>query len=184
MATIAASDELAELVKQTIGTLDGILERFDWADEEIALASTRHPAAADLLHHSFSLLNATTEMMTIERVFRSHARELLDRVAAGEDTRVPTAAEICCLCSSISKITPMRSSAAGLYFRYWPKAYPGLPNPAANVQLHREVLDGSKIDALEEDVRRKLTVADRQLGDVECRGRHHCIRVRCRFASS
>lgn len=88
------------------------------AEEEIAAAQKRHPGTSDRLYHSFMLLVPSHERMEYEPVYRSHCRELLDRVAAGGDTRIGTAAEVCCALHDVSLATPLRSSAAGLYFLF------------------------------------------------------------------
>jgi hypothetical protein len=57
-------------------------ERMVSAEEEIEAARARHPQHADRLYHSFSLLQPITglDRMRTEFVYRSHCRELLDRV--------------------------------------------------------------------------------------------------------
>jgi hypothetical protein len=162
--------------------LAGIFERMDTAEEEIALAQKRHPEASDRLYHSFKLLVPTHERMEYEPVYRSHCRELLDRVATGADTRIGTAAEVCCTLHDVSLIAPLRSAAAGLYFRMWRSA--GLPDfpelvPASE---NHEALEGSRIDDHEAEARRKLTDPTRTLDEVECRGMHHGEHVACTLA--
>jgi hypothetical protein len=162
--------------------LAGIFEHMDIAEDEIATARRRHPDAGDRLYHSFSLLIATHERMEYEPVYRSHCRELLDRVAAGEDTRPGTAAEVCCALHDVSLITPMRSSAAGLYARMWQSArLPNIPELTA-LSEHHEALEGSRIDDHESMTRRKLAVPTRTLDTIECRGMHHGEAVACVFA--
>jgi hypothetical protein len=79
-------------------------ERMEWAEQEIAAAQARHPQQAGRIWHSFSLFqpNPGLGRMTSEMVYRSHCREILDRVAAGEDTRPGTAAEGCCALRNMS----------------------------------------------------------------------------------
>lgn len=164
------------------GALAGIFERMEWAEDEIDKARTRHPRHADRIWHSFLLLAPTHARMATEFVYRSHCRELLDRVAAGEDTRPGTAAEICCAMSQVSLATPLRSAAAGLYMRMWQTAgFPGFPE-FADASGHHEALQRSVIDDHEQFVRRKLTVATRRLGDIDCAGRHHGEQVSCVYA--
>jgi hypothetical protein len=98
-----------------------------------------------------------------EFVYRSHFREILDRVAEGVDTRPGTAAEVCCLCREISLVAPLRSSAIGLYLRMWAAAFPDKPDDADRGR-HYEALRRSSIDELEALARRKLTVPERTLG--------------------
>ena len=63
------------------------LELIGFAEDEIRAAMRRHPRHADSLWHCFSLIQPTGEGEDVgvhEQLLRSHARELLDRVAAGE----------------------------------------------------------------------------------------------------
>jgi hypothetical protein len=116
-----------------------------------------------------------------EYVYRAHCRELLERVAAGADTRPGTAAEMCCTCHDMSQIAPSTSPAAGLYGRMWAQAFPD--RPQFHDQQHHEALEGPAIDYLETLLRRKLTVHDRRLGDIDCGGRHHGKPVACTYAA-
>jgi hypothetical protein len=95
-----STDPHALLKRKGQEAVDTAMEQVEWAEDEIAKAQARHPAAMDDLFHSFNLLSPTHERMKYERVHRSHCRELLDRVALGADTRACTAAEICCSCAT------------------------------------------------------------------------------------
>jgi hypothetical protein len=176
--------EFAAALMDHLG-LAGIFERMDIAEEEITRAQQRHPKTSetsDRLYHSFKLLVPTHERMEYEPVYRAHCREILNRVAAGTDTRIGTAAEVCCTLHDVSLIAPLRSSAAGLYFRAWRAA--GLPDfpelvPASE---NHEALEGSRIDDHESETRRKLTDPTRTLDEVEYRGMHHGEHVTCTLA--
>jgi hypothetical protein len=167
-----------------LGDLDGLFESIERAKEEIAKARTRHPQHSDLLHHSFMLLLPTHKLMQHEVVYRAHCREILDRVAAGNDTRPGTAAEICCLMHDVSLATPVTSAAAGLYMRMWQAA--GLPKVESFAQAgaHHEALEKTLIDHHEQLTRRKLTVAERRLGAITCEGQHHDEAVTCVYAAA
>lgn len=161
-------------------------KQWDWAAEEIQNAQKRHPQHADLLFHAFILLQPNDELdrMRFELVYRAHCRELLDRVAAGEDTRPGTAAEICCALLETSQLAPLKSAAAGLYMRMWQAA--GLPEipDLPEASHHYEALEKSTIDDHERFARRKLTVADRRLGSINCCGLHDGEDVHCVYARS
>ncbi|WP_433259309.1 hypothetical protein ACQPYK_49815 (plasmid) [Streptosporangium sp. CA-135522] len=162
-------------------------EQWGWAEDEIQQAMKRHPWAADTIWHSFALLRATQPLMRYERPYRAHCRELLDRVAASLDTRPGTAAEMCCVASAISKITPMNSSGFGTYMRALTQAFPDLVadlDVTSDRLSHHEALNGERIDDLEGQLRRRLTVDDRTLGTIACQGRHHGESVLCRYATS
>ena len=162
----------------------GAFERMEWAEEEIAAAQARHPEQADRIWHSFRLLvpNDGLERMSYARVYRAHCREILDRVAAGEDTRPGTAAEICCAMLTTSLLAPLTSAATGLYMRMYQAA--GLPqfDELAESSRHHEALEHSLIDDHERNMRRKLAVADRRLGTIDCDGRHHGEEINCVYA--
>ena len=115
--------------------------------------------------------------MGVEFVYRSHARELLERVAACEDTRPGTAAEVVLLCSRASAVAPFHTSAVGLYLRMWATAFPDRADVAGSVldREHYEALRSDEIDDLEAVSRRKTAARDRRLAltELECRGQHH-----------
>jgi hypothetical protein len=135
--------------------MESLFDAMAWADEEIEAALHRHPAATDRIWGSFLLLQPTQPLMRTEAVYRAHSRELLDRVARGDDTRPGTAAECCAALSEVSLRAPLRSSAVGLYARMWRLA--GLPPTAlTDVSEHYEALDGALIDDHEAWLRRRL----------------------------
>lgn len=168
--------------------LAGPFAMMGWAEEEIAAAARRHPGQADVLYHAFSLLRPREAGpgMASEFVYRSHAAELLDRVATGGDTRLATAAELCLACSEASQLAPMHGAAAGLYFRMWQEAFPThlVTADQAEQQVHYEKLFGPQIDDLEAELRRRTADPQRRLTDVDCAARHHGRTVTCRYAAS
>ena len=182
-ATAAAAHampaDLQAIVKSVFSDLGGIFEQMGVAEEGIAAAQARHPRAADRIYHSFRLLKPTQERMETEFVYRSHVRELLDRVAANADTRPGTAAEVCCVMLQTSMLAPLRSSAAGLYMRMWQAA--GFPDieEFAEARAHHEALEKTVIDDHEQATRRRLADDDRRLSDITCGGLHHAVRVTC-----
>jgi len=160
----------------------------DLAEDEIARAIRRHPDDGDALCHSFGLIRPRDigPGMGSEFIYRSHAAELLDRVAAGADTRPATAAELCLICCEASLRTPLHGPTAGVYFRMWLRAFPDRPITAglADAQVHYEQLYGVQIDDLERTLREKAADPRRQLGEIECAGKHHGMRVACRYATT
>jgi hypothetical protein len=177
-----STDALLNIMQKTRDNLYPVFRQMDWAEEEIAQARQRHPTMTDTLYHSFTLLTPTHDLMKTEVVYRAHCRELLDRVASVQDTRPGTAIEVCCACSATSALAPLTSPAAGLYMRTWTAA--GLPELQSfdDRHGHHEALEGPIIDDLEREARRKLTVADRRLGTIDCPGRHHGEPVPCKYA--
>jgi len=175
--------DFKDLLKQLKDDLADVFDAMDWAEDEIAKACRRHPDQADLLYHAFTLIKPG-DGMNVEFVYRSHAREILERVAAGEDTRLGTAAEVCLVCAKTSQLAPFHTSGVGLYMRMWMQAFPDRPvhDGQAADQVHYEALRSREIDDLEREVRRKASDPERKLGNVECRGMHHGNQVSCRYA--
>jgi hypothetical protein len=170
-----------------MGELNNAFALIYAAEEEIAAAQERHPEAADRLWHSYSLLTPPADgFMRREPAFRAHCREILERVAKGEDTRQATAAEVCRVLSEASLIAPLTSPAFGLYVRMWQAA--GLPDlgddgpSLREMGAHHEALEGPRIDDLESETRRKITARERQLGAITCMGRHNGEDVDCIYA--
>lgn len=174
---------LRSVVEGLLGPgMRGVFAALEWAEEEIVAARRRRPECSDRLYHSFRLLTPTHDRMRTEFVYRSHCAELLDRVAAGEDTRAGTAAEVCCALLEASLTTPLKSSATGLYMRMWQRArFPELPE-FTEAARHHEALEREVIDSHEQFARRTLAVAERSLGEIDCAGRHHGEDVTCRYA--
>ena len=160
--------------------LAGTFDLMDWAEDEIEQAQNRHPECADSLYHAFRLLTPSAILQKTspgEFVYRSHCRELLERVADGQDTRPATDAEIACMCSEASLVTPLNTAATGLYMRIWARAFPGTRNAFTEIDDagHYEAIAGSSIDRIEAETRRKLTITDRRLTGEDCAGRHHGV---------
>lgn len=159
------------------------LTQQDWAEDEISRAQQRHPDVADVLHHSFSLLTATHERMTTEFIYRAHARELIERVATGVLTKPATSVEVVLLLMRASLVTPLNTTAFGLYLRMWRRAgLPDLGGPIEDLDGHYEAINASGIDDFEAIARRKLAMPSRVLTLVACEGRHLGEPADCRFA--
>jgi hypothetical protein len=164
------------------GILAGLFEQMEWAEDEIERAQKRHPRHADRIYHSFKLMTPTHELMGTEFVYRSHVREQLARVIAGQDTRPGTAAEVCIACCESSQVAPLTDTACGLYGRMWKAAgFPG--DQWDGRQEHHEALSASLIDDAEREMRRKLAQAGRKFAVDDCQGRHHGEEVACEFAA-
>lgn len=181
MTDMVEHDPLSVIVRDAHQSLKTVFSRITWAADEIDRAMARHAAHRDTLYHSFALLYPTPLLLDTEFVYRSHCREILDRVAAGADTRPGTAAEVCCLCREISLVAPLRPSAMGLYVRMWSVAFPD-QMPHTDQGPHYEALRGPRIDDLEALARQKLKVAGRTLGPITCSGRHDGEPVDCAYA--
>ena len=125
----ALNDALDVLVAESAAEGAGGVASVQWAEEEIEAAIRRHPGAASDLWYSFRLLVPAVSCTGwgTEFVIRGHARELLERVAAGADTRPGTAAECAMAMAAVSVKIPLHGAAAGFYCRMWRQAFPGQP---------------------------------------------------------
>lgn len=170
-----------DLIKAATAEFDTLFEQMYWSEDEIAAAQQRHPHKTDLLHHSFSLLTPSRGRMDTEFVYRGHCRELLNRVARGDDTTIGTAAEVAVDLLDVAKATPLNPTAEGLVFRMWREAFPDYE--VDGKQHHREELNGAAIDEEENIVRRKLIDPHRVLDGIDCNGRHHGEPVTCSYAT-
>lgn len=179
-----------ETIKQMLGpvadSIEACLAQTSWGEEEIEAAARRHPDQADLIWHAFMVIMPTHERMSTEFVYRSHCRELLDRVARGEDTRPGTAAEVVLALSDVCKVTPITTTANGLAARMWQRAgfAEQVGDPWDLSREHYQALRAADIDEAETFARSKTSVADRRIArDLECAGLHHGQPVPCRFVT-
>lgn len=179
-AAIAALDLVAENV---LAKLSAYMDGFAWVEDEIDQACRRHPQHADRLWHlGLPLFTPTHQRMDYDLVYRSHCRELLERVVAGEDTRPGTAAELACSMRDVSVATPLESSGVALYMRVWRLA--GLPefDELTEASRHYEDLNEERVAGYERTARELLAVAERQPPvDIECDGYHLGIKVNCSY---
>lgn len=85
------------------------------AEEEISEAKERHPQKSDLIHNAFLILQPTDPIQgKAECVYRSHVRELLERIAKGKDTRPGTIAEVLCMLLDTATKTPLNQEGQTL----------------------------------------------------------------------
>lgn len=180
--------DLAKLFSDTSDSVTDALELVDQGEAEIRAAAARLPGEADLLWHSFSLLSpelaVDDDRMSTDFVHQAHCRELLERVAAGEDTRPGTDAEVIVICMRMSLVAPLNTPGTTLYMRLWARAFPQHEVFDGPSLAHYEHVGGSGADDLEREVRRKSAQPGRCLGEIECSGRHHGVEAPgCRYRS-
>jgi hypothetical protein len=159
-------------------------EAFGWiaiADAEVRRAQGRHPGQADLVYHAWPILIRPYWLPSVGFIYAGHIRELLDRVAAGQDTRPGTAAEIA---AGLARILNLKfpHALAGLYHRMWVAAFPDnlLYEGQDRAAAWYEQDAGSEMDVHEAELRRRLRQPRRCLpDDITCDGGHGD----CRFAT-
>jgi len=94
------------------------MQRIILAEGEIRAAQQRHPEAANRINRAFMLCaKGSVALRAPERAFLLHVRELLDRVAAREDTRPATDGELIAVFSMASQVCPLQLDAASAYVK-------------------------------------------------------------------
>jgi hypothetical protein len=157
-----------------ISATEDVLATIDIAEDGISAAQKRYgelPPERDEsgriigetgpLWSAFRLLRPTHHLMDhTEFVYRAHCRELLDRVALGEDTRPPTGAELVIAMMETSLLAPMTGAANGLYFRLFNRYFPEHARKVFNDWTHSiedyERMYGVLMDEHEAFARKKL----------------------------
>jgi len=178
-------DAITALVAEIQAEVTGASAWVDFAEDEIEQAAARHPGASDDLYHAFCLLLPAIEVSAwgTEFVYRAHCRELLERVATGEDTRPGTTVECLLAMAEVSKRIPLNGTAAGLYFRLWARAFP--EHELSDRGEYYEALYKESIDKTEQELRRKLSLRGRVvLRDFTCDGTHHGQPAECKYAEA
>jgi len=94
-------------------------QQFKWATQELEAAKERHPETdPKVFDDEFVIVKPAVEhtgLLAPEPVYRHHARELFDRLAAGEDTSKATEAEIFGLLIEGMQLTPFCDGLTALH---------------------------------------------------------------------
>ncbi|WP_042422344.1 hypothetical protein [Streptacidiphilus anmyonensis] len=159
----------AQSICQALEETASLCAVFDWAEEEIEKAQHRHgeTGRGPIWRAGFTLVRPTLDRTySCEMLYRAHAAELLDRLAAGEDTRPGTTAEMIAVLLDSALKAPLAPSAFCLYVRLFIRAFPQTArslfadtdalDPAAYESVH-----GARADEHEAELRRTLTRSSR-----------------------
>jgi hypothetical protein len=187
-ALAGLGDALSQVVARMRAETDGGLAAIRWREDEIALAIGRHPAAENDLFHANRIVvpSIATAAWDAEFIFRGHVRELLERVAAGQDTQPATAAECCIAMAEVAMALPPHGAAAGFRLRMRQRAFPSHPDRDASLTAHYERAHGQGIDRHERYVRRRLAVPGRRLDParIERDGEHRGRPAACKHQTA
>jgi len=123
-------ETLADLLPPSLArTIRSTFDRVDIAEEEIAAAKRRFPLCASAIHGAFALLCPTDLIRDLsDDVFRYHCKEILERVANGQDVRPGTTAELLGFLSNASQTAPPTRVSALLYQELFSRLYPSGPS--------------------------------------------------------
>lgn len=114
---LAARRTLNGALKLLPVNLSGIFDCMGIAEAEIAAAIKRRKQKRQELNATFSILFPSDILRTNYNtaIYRAHCRELLERVAHGEDTRPGTKAEALSMLCETSFKAPLTSAWGALY---------------------------------------------------------------------
>jgi hypothetical protein len=119
------------------------------AEEEIAAAVERRPDRAPALQAAFLLLSPGEFASYGERLYRSHARELLERVIEGKGVALGTDAE-CLIALSLGSLrAPLERGHLAAMESVFASVYPErVPEKGSSVFLQGEEWPGQKDEIL------------------------------------
>jgi hypothetical protein len=151
---------VAVIVGRGIGSVlaegEAILDLAPIAEVEMEAARCR--TGSELPDGTFLLLQPTDLMEQVASwVFRGHCRELLDRVAEGQDTRSATDAELVLALRRLSVAEPLTGVTVGLYLRLFARVFPGPVAQVPDDAVHDyQRVHGNDIDRQEAWLRRRM----------------------------
>ncbi|MFD5610469.1 hypothetical protein [Kitasatospora sp. NPDC127060] len=135
--TVWLTRTLGAMADPKARTVDDTADAWELVEAEIAAARKRHgETERGPIWGAFLLLQHTPPLEKVPRLYRAHVREVLDRVATGQDTRPATDAELLAALSASSVQVPLSPSAACLVARLLARLPSGETLPIA-----AEVLD-------------------------------------------
>lgn len=145
--------KLEEIIAGTrLGTVGRVLNLVEVAEEEIAAAVKDHPAKTKELRAAFSEHLFPGELGNFSAdVYRSHAREILGRIARGEDVSPGTDAECLVALSLASLKVPLASGHLAAMESVFAKVYPN----HKDAPIGREAYAGETQEILSE-LRKKI----------------------------
>jgi len=143
--TIPMLDAMAPILGENIASLFRLM---GIAEEEIAEAIKRHPLEAIQINRAFSVLCPRMNLFAhkTQELYRHHAREILERVRSGEDTRPGTKAEVLAALAESSFASVLNESAHVLADRLMADIFPEYQQPEG--WAPQEWMDGAADDAL------------------------------------
>jgi hypothetical protein len=170
----AMGKAIDEILGNGLGTqMMRIFDTMEWGEDEVARAMKDHPEYADRLYHSFSILTPSNHLLQVELPYRSHCRELLERVMTGLPLATATAAEMASVMSELSYRAPLTTEAMTVYMRVFRRAFPkeGAAMFDSEIGAYEQVSKG-RADSIEKQLAKRLYQADRVLKVPVCEGKH------------
>lgn len=145
--------------------LDSLFRCMELAEEAITAAKARTPEHATQLHAAFRALQPSEPILAsgAEKLYPAHCHELLDRVAAGEDLRAATTAEVLGALSVASLEFPLDRPMTYLYWQLFSQLFPAdaVAVGSGLEPIAADSTDRERARSFEARLRRKLAVKER-----------------------
>jgi len=106
------------------GSVTQTFDLIDIAEEEIQKGIDKFPESRNEIWSMFLSLCPTTLLCRHPTLYRSHCKELIERVGNKEFDNEPTSAELCFAFSEMSLKAPLKSDMVAAYYRCFREAFP------------------------------------------------------------
>jgi len=118
-------ETLREVIQDPWSVISSVFEKMKIAEEEISSAKQKHPEEAESLRDAFGILCPPLLLQSLNiKLYRAHARELLERIVKDHDLELLTHAELCVHLSRFSLEVPPSSDVACLYNECFAAVFP------------------------------------------------------------
>ena len=153
--------EMTDILPTEIITIFKLMEI---AEEEIQAAVETRPLESVTINRTFRLCCPKMVLFGSRHpdLYRSHVRELIERVVNGDDTRPGTKAEVLATLSQISFVSTLVDSAHTLMARLMKEVMPGYEPPTDDNWIAQEPWPGA-VDKELAGMRHKLVDPERLL---------------------
>lgn len=152
--------ELDGLLGGIEGVMASLFAPMEWAEDEIKAAQRMYGETGHgpIWKRGFAAVKQV-DLIGSEMLFRAHCREILGRIADGDDLRPGTDAEIILVLRGASLRAPMTPGVDCLYFRLFARCFPvesSLINGPVDLAAYESV-HGGAADDHDRRLRAKLT---------------------------
>lgn len=143
-----------ELLKELLPSrIIQVFEMMEIAEELISTYKKQYPDKKEKIHNAFTYMRPSKYLQNVPaKVYRIHAREILDRIVEGKDLKPGSDAELLTAFSEISLKIPMHAEPATAYIRLAKKHFPGV----VDLEYEYESYPGS-IEETYQELRQKMS---------------------------
>ena len=117
---------MKEMLGDNHGVVDCMFCHMDIAEEEITRGKLHYPTKFKIINDSFMLLVTPAVLKgKCDEAYRAHVREIIERVALGQDTRPGTTAECLCHMMEVALKAPLTGGGQAITERLFDTVFPG-----------------------------------------------------------